>query len=766
MNTIIEFLSSKQNWAILFLLLIGLGKVYALIKNESPKNTLKLKDYSDAFKTSHPAFSFLLPIIAIAIMLYNLVVHAAWFLGIVFTQLATWASFLYKEIIIAGLFMLCRITWHYIIVWPWQIISLCFQQIRTAAQFKYFKIAARGLFLSGAIIFLSKYLGAHTTITDSQTQYVFNLFTGFLTLSSLIPIGIAAALIAHDRKHGTAGNRMELGKRFVVNASTLIGSYLILYGIQCIIIYLSTFSALGMTIASILVGGGLFSSLLLLFNALLLLFVISALPAFSNDYSGDYKQIYRPFLQHIFDKGAQYLLVFPAILIPAALITVIPLMLTKGMAHKTAQIANGIYDHQLAAVQTKIDEAKIPAYSQWHDINAISNDSLAKLVSADKDHLEDRLRLNTIQNTKAYISSTLTSAANEQGALFDKMMHKGYDRYKNMHQEHQKVAAQDIAAADSTTYGAAMTDATNHITADTAAISASNNNINSLKAQLAAVCDTSKKEEAPEAKKEEAKQEETPKDEKIDNCEAQRIALNAQITEAEGNLATQQKQLERDKAIMDHISSMNAELFSNNKSEINSAAIAHLFLGLWFCLLTALGLAYLLSLFANVNYMIYTDGSSNGTWMVSEELAAAKARNKHQPLLGIALLIVLCSFIKYTDAFKLHSNFMKYYKPSKEFVEKTYDKGIEVKDVIIQSVDQLDYQPLLNFLNPLTESAAPPKKEETNKVKEETENAPAVSSTPAPVETTTTNETTIADPSGDDPMEVPEEPAADTAISF
>lgn len=706
MNTIIDFLSSMSNWAIILLLLVGLGKVYSIFKNEQPKNLLKLKDISDGFKTSHPAFNFLLPIVALAAMMYNLILNAAWFLGIVFNQVASWTSFLYKEIIVAALFMLCRIIWHYLIVWPWSILSLCFQQIKTAAQFKYYKIAARGLFLSGAIVFFTKYLSAHTFIEDSQTQYLFNLFTSFLMICSLIPIGIAAALIVHDRKHNHVGNRMELGKKFIINASTIIGSYIVLYGIQCTLIYISTYTSLGMSIASLLVGGGFLSSFLLIFNALLLLFILSALPAFSNDYSGDYKQIYRPFLQHLFDKGAQYLLVFPAILIPAALITIIPLMLTKGVVHKTGQIANGIYDHQITLIQSKIDNAKIPAYSQWHDINAISNDSLSKLVTADINHLGDRLQLQTIQNTKNFISGTTQGFANDKGALFDNMMHQGYDRYKSMHNEHQHVAAKDIAAADSATFGTELDAANSKINTDTATISAINVQLTNLKAQLAAVCDTSKKPEEAVAKTEETKKTEMPKEEKIDACEAQRVALQTQIAETESILATQQKQLERDKAIMDHISTMNSKLFSNNSSEMTSASIAHLLLGLWFCLLTALGLAYLLSLFANVNYMIYADGSSLGTWMVTEEIQAAKAKNKHQPLLGIALLIVLCSFIKYTDAFKLHSNFMKYYKPSKEFIEKTYDKGIEIKDIIIKSADGLDYKPILNFLNPLEEKAS------------------------------------------------------------
>jgi len=656
MNTIIDFLSSMSNWAIILLLLVGLGKVYSIFKNEQPKNLLKLKDISDGFKTSHPAFNFLLPIVALAAMMYNLILNAAWFLGIVFNQVASWTSFLYKEIIVAALFMLCRIIWHYLIVWPWSILSLCFQQIKTAAQFKYYKIAARGLFLSGAIVFFTKYLSAHTFIEDSQTQYLFNLFTSFLMICSLIPIGIAAALIVHDRKHNHVGNRMELGKKFIINASTIIGSYIVLYGIQCTLIYISTYTSLGMSIASLLVGGGFLSSFLLIFNALLLLFILSALPAFSNDYSGDYKQIYRPFLQHLFDKGAQYLLVFPAILIPAALITIIPLMLTKGVVHKTGQIANGI--------------------------------------------------LQTIQNTKNFISGTTQGFANDKGALFDNMMHQGYDRYKSMHNEHQHVAAKDIAAADSATFGTELDAANSKINTDTATISAINVQLTNLKAQLAAVCDTSKKPEEAVAKTEETKKTEMPKEEKIDACEAQRVALQTQIAETESILATQQKQLERDKAIMDHISTMNSKLFSNNSSEMTSASIAHLLLGLWFCLLTALGLAYLLSLFANVNYMIYADGSTLGTWMVTEEIQAAKAKNKHQPLLGIALLIVLCSFIKYTDAFKLHSNFMKYYKPSKEFIEKTYDKGIEIKDIIIKSADGLDYKPILNFLNPLEEKAS------------------------------------------------------------
>ena len=97
MNTIIDFLSSMSNWAIILLLLVGLGKVYSIFKNEQPKNLLKLKDISDGFKTSHPAFNFLLPIVALAAMMYNLILNAAWFLGIVFNQVASWTSFLYKD---------------------------------------------------------------------------------------------------------------------------------------------------------------------------------------------------------------------------------------------------------------------------------------------------------------------------------------------------------------------------------------------------------------------------------------------------------------------------------------------------------------------------------------------------------------------------------------------------------------------------------------------------------------------------------------------
>jgi hypothetical protein len=62
---------------------------------------------------------------------------------------------------------------------------------------------------------------------------------------------------------------MELGKKFIINASTIIGSYIVLYGIQCTLIYISTYTSLGMSIASLLVGGGFLSSFLLIFNALL-----------------------------------------------------------------------------------------------------------------------------------------------------------------------------------------------------------------------------------------------------------------------------------------------------------------------------------------------------------------------------------------------------------------------------------------------------------------------------------------------------------------
>jgi len=45
MNTIIDFLSSMSNWAIILLLLVGLGKVYSIFKNEQPKKSFKPKGY-------------------------------------------------------------------------------------------------------------------------------------------------------------------------------------------------------------------------------------------------------------------------------------------------------------------------------------------------------------------------------------------------------------------------------------------------------------------------------------------------------------------------------------------------------------------------------------------------------------------------------------------------------------------------------------------------------------------------------------------------
>ena len=41
MNTIIDFLSSMSNWAIILLLLVGLGKVYSIFKNEQPSSGRK-----------------------------------------------------------------------------------------------------------------------------------------------------------------------------------------------------------------------------------------------------------------------------------------------------------------------------------------------------------------------------------------------------------------------------------------------------------------------------------------------------------------------------------------------------------------------------------------------------------------------------------------------------------------------------------------------------------------------------------------------------
>ena len=175
--------------ALLLILIVFfiLGKFYSAISNETPSHLLELKDINDAIRKLSGVWWFMIPVVSLLAILYNIGVAGIWFILIVLGWLLKLFKWVWNEIIIAGGWMLLKILFHYLIVWPWRIFKAAFEAIKPSVNLSNYKAAVLGLFLSFLLAFTGKFMVEQYELS----QYISYLFT----LLSILPLGLAIASI-------------------------------------------------------------------------------------------------------------------------------------------------------------------------------------------------------------------------------------------------------------------------------------------------------------------------------------------------------------------------------------------------------------------------------------------------------------------------------------------------------------------------------------------------------------------------------------------
>ena len=658
----------------------------------------------------------MVPISGILILFFEALVSVLWFLGeilhlgtAIIKLVITIVKWIYNEVVLGGFYFLWKLIWHYLICIPWGWFREAFRLIGDASKWSSYKTATIGIFASLIIAFFGRYINSfmgdeHLTIQGFIQQAT--------TLLSIIPIGMAASMIAFNRKNGNATWKVQ-GMNYAKIAAAILVPMIALIGIEYLLINVGSLTSFQFSLSTLLAGGSLFASFLILINSILIIFVISALPSFANAYSGDLKGVYRAFLSHLYYGWVSYLLAIPAIIIPAFILSIIPGLITQGMTYFTQKATDYVYEQRIASITEEAKENMIP-YADWCNADSVSNDSLNKLMEADMRMLSVRVAMNGVGRGQAYLDSSYSSFANRNGAVTVGMLAYMYNSYADMVSENLKAQPMNTEADNDSSFAAEAKGFQGQVAEMDSAVVNNNKSIASWQEEKAMVCTTT----SPIVEEPIAPMPETPvvveepvADVLIDGCDAERQRIDGIISDIQANNDQIKKMKERQLAVIAHLNKMQEDANGMVGNEKVAKHMGYFFMSIWMCALAAIAMGFVLSIYAHLNNVVY-NSIDNSDWLITNQIRDAQSANKNQPVLGLLLTFVASLMI-----FGLVSS-MDLTAP-KAIWEKAKSQGMEMYNKI----------PVLNAAAPAPSAAANPVVEEIQAEKEQVEQAPPVDNT-------------------------------------
>ena len=625
--------------------LYAISRLYSSVTGKTPSSRFNLSELKEAFQKNSGVWWFMVPISGILILFFEAVVSVLWFLGEILhlaTSLVkliiTIVKWIYSEVILGGFYFLWKLIWHYLICIPWKWFVEGFRLLGAASKWSSYKIATVGIFASLMVAFLGRYINSflgsdHLTI-QSFIQHA-------TTLLSIIPIGMAASMIAFNRKNGNASWKTQ-GLNYAKIAALILVPMIALIGIEYLLINVGSRTSFQFSFSTLLAGGSLFASFLILINSILIIFVISALPSFANAYSGDLKGVYRAFFNHLYYGWVSYLLAIPAIIIPAFILSIIPGLVTQGMTYFTQEATDYVYEQRIASITEDSKENMVP-YSDWCNVDSISNDSLNKLMEADMRMLSVRVALNGVGRGQAYLDSSYSSFANRNGAVTVGLLAYMYNSYADMVNENLKAQPMNTEADSDSSFAMEAKAYQAEVAEMDSSVVRNNKSIASWQEEKAAVCSGTVpiiEEPAPMPQEPVVIEEPMPiVDVAADPCDAERQRIDGIISDIQSENAKIGQMKERKLAVIGHLNKMQEDANGMVGNEKVAKHLGYFFMSIWMCALAAIAMGFVLSIYAHLNNVVF-DSVDNSEWLITSQIKDAHSANKNQPILGLLLTFV------------------------------------------------------------------------------------------------------------------------------
>ncbi len=623
---------------LVLIILYGMSRLYSNVTGKKPSSKFESAELKGAFSKNSGVWWFMYPITSILFILYDLLLWLIWFLNEIFGYFLLSLQWIYTEVIIAGIFFLLKLLWHYVIVCPWKIIRLAFTLIPVAAKWKSYKIGVWGIFLSLSIILIGRVLNTFVLGEETLTGIVFkNIFQ----LISIIPLGVAGAIISHNANSTWKLSWRAQGSRFIWWSLMLILPIIILLSLEYIILYLGSLTTFHFTFASLLMGGSLISSFLLLINGCFVIFIVSALPSFSLDYSGNWRTFYSDFGHHIFHNWVSYLLAIPSIVIPTILLSIIPYFVTQGITFMSQVTTNYVYSQRILNEQNQALNSTT-SYSNWCNFKTISDDSLAILMDNDFATMDAKVAASGLSREKNHLNTAYGNYSSEYGAAPLGMLYIMYNHYaefQNSQVHTSKIEpANDLNVSYKSSTSAISKDSLNGVNA----IKKAESNVIELQKRYDLICKEISQSESETATNpvSQPRTDTTTLPLSMDICEMQRASISDEINTTKKFIENEKLAQTRRGNVITHLKKIQDKLESKINQEKYARVGGFLLSGLWMCLLAAITYGYGLSILSHLNSTIFKT-ADNSEWRITADIKNAHNKNPNQPILGIGITAII-----------------------------------------------------------------------------------------------------------------------------
>ena len=269
-----------SNLSILELIIISVLAVYlcallySKLTGKSPKLLMTSQEIKEKLMASRWEW-ILVPILFPFLLTANILLSVFWFISELLIWLVIFLKWLWstvilwiwREVILAGAWMLLKLGWHYLIIWPWNFFIDSFRILSAAFSWRYFKIGFQWLSISLMCAFLGRYISMLSGLP--LLAYPFGIL-------SFIPFGIGLSRIISSNY--AMGDDQEAAARYRRHLVSFVSVLLLIVVVEFALVYLSSYTPLSYFLSALFAGGLFGGSVLLILNALLVILAIFITP--------------------------------------------------------------------------------------------------------------------------------------------------------------------------------------------------------------------------------------------------------------------------------------------------------------------------------------------------------------------------------------------------------------------------------------------------------------------------------------------------------
>lgn len=645
------------------------GRLYSDLRGKERTGNLNLDDVRDNIRKSNGFWEWLVPIAVSFAFLYNIVATAAWMVAELVQLGLSAAKWTFINIFLTGPWFLARMGWHYLVIWPWKLLRTSFGEILPSLSRSQFMTAFIGIALSLVIYFLG-------VINSESPEWL----TYLMSVLSIFPLGWAVGKI------GLAVNGKDYSNdernKYFKHLGFLIALFGVLTLVEAFLVNLGTHTSLSSALSHLFLFGTFWGSALLLFNGVILLFAISALPFISADFNGGYKDLLFASWAHLKAKGLRYVVAIPAMLIPIAILGIVPTLLTEGINHISSTITSEVYADRLDSLQ--VNE---PQQLNIYDLE-ISEDSVISHFGEWKDFYSATVNQRAIELDRDAISGILGNNSDETAALPYYLVFGLIDTLNSAQADAIALNSMEIGTSDLTEASNSIQEGTqNRVKEAEEGVSQASAQLDRAKVYMENICNPSEEDSTPD----EGASEEEPivsSDEDSDITEVTDCDRANEVVKAAQSALNDAEQA---KARADLIAAQAADFHAHVEGLSNSTgwstklawALGTLFLAFLFAL--QFGLPFVL--FARVNARIYAEDDDNSIVLL-DSIKSMKAENKNQPLLGLGITALI--YLMYTGSSLMSFDLPDLPSPVRSSIDYSLDLYDDILGSDVDFMEEMD----------------------------------------------------------------------------